>query len=54
MSQGAIDLKEVSLAFGTGRNAVIALENLSLNIEPGEILSLLGPSGCGKSSRASC
>ena len=48
--RGAIDLKEVTLAFGQGPNAVIALQKLSLSLRPGDFLSVLGPSGCGKSS----
>ena len=51
--RGAIDLKEVTLAFGQGPNAVIALQKLSLSLRPGDFLSVLGPSGCGKSSRIS-
>jgi NitT/TauT family transport system ATP-binding protein len=31
-------------------NGVVALERLSLQIWPGEFVSLLGPSGCGKST----
>jgi NitT/TauT family transport system ATP-binding protein len=50
MSRGAIELHDVNLTFGTGRNAVTALESLSLSLRPGEFLSILGPSGCGKSS----
>jgi NitT/TauT family transport system ATP-binding protein len=50
MNRGAIDLKDVTLAFGEGRNAVTALKNLSLALRPGEFLCILGPSGCGKSS----
>jgi NitT/TauT family transport system ATP-binding protein len=50
MSRGAIELRDVNLTFGSGRNAVTALESLSLNLRPGEFLSILGPSGCGKSS----
>jgi NitT/TauT family transport system ATP-binding protein len=50
MSRGAIALENVTLAFGEGRNAVTALQSLSLILRPGDFLSVLGPSGCGKSS----
>ena len=50
MSNGSIELKDITLAFGGGRNSVTALENFTLAIRPGELLSVLGPSGCGKSS----
>jgi NitT/TauT family transport system ATP-binding protein len=32
------------------RNGTLALNGVSLNVMPGEFLSLLGPSGCGKST----
>ena len=50
MSEGSIDLNNVTLAFGEEPNAVTALENFTLAVRPGEALSVLGPSGCGKSS----
>ncbi len=50
MSDGAINLREVTLVFGAGSQAVVALEDLSLHVEAGELLTILGPSGCGKSS----
>lgn len=42
----SIALKKVSLKF----NDVSAVDSLSVDIDDGELVSLLGPSGCGKSS----
>jgi sulfonate transport system ATP-binding protein len=46
----AVRLRGVSKAFGTGSSALLALDNVSLDVAPGEFVCLLGASGCGKST----
>lgn len=47
---GLIEVSDVTFGYGRGAHFVAILEDLDLDIEPGEILCLLGPSGCGKTS----
>lgn len=45
-----IELQNVSRFFGKGKEQVTAVDDISLAIEPGEIVCLVGESGCGKST----
>jgi len=45
-----IRLDHVSKTYGAGESAVRAVENLSLELEPGKFFILMGPSGSGKTT----
>jgi len=49
-SQPHIQISQVSKTFSVGDNAVVALDDINLQIQHGEFICLLGPSGCGKST----
>jgi putative spermidine/putrescine transport system ATP-binding protein len=44
--EGSVQLVDVTKRFAD----VVAVDSLSLQVQPAEFLSLLGPSGCGKTT----
>jgi NitT/TauT family transport system ATP-binding protein len=48
MSELVVSLRNVRKTFAAG--GVVAVEEIDLDIQPGEFISLIGPSGCGKST----
>ena len=46
----AIGIRTLTKVFGSGQAAATAVDNVTLDIAPGELFFLLGPSGCGKTT----
>jgi ABC-2 type transport system ATP-binding protein len=46
----AIQTHDLTMLYGSGRAAKLALDHLNLTIQPGEIFGYLGPNGAGKTT----
>lgn len=50
MPSPIISLQDISKLYGFGDATTVALDEVSLDIDPGEFVGVMGPSGCGKST----
>ncbi|MHB0989739.1 MAG: ABC transporter ATP-binding protein [Burkholderiales bacterium] len=48
--KGNIEIRNLDVRFGRGTNQVAAVSDVTIDVKPGEFVSILGPSGCGKST----
>jgi nitrate/nitrite transport system ATP-binding protein len=46
----SIQIENIKIAFDTPKGQYVAVQNVSLDVKPGEIISIIGHSGCGKST----
>jgi len=50
MKQDYLVLENLVKIFQSGKNALTAVDNVSVKVKEGELVTLLGPSGCGKTT----
>ena len=54
MSSPMLEIKNLKKVYGTGKDAKVAVDDLSLTVERGAFFGLLGPNGAGKSTTIHC
>lgn len=50
MSQNILHVENITMQFG----GVVAVNNLSVDVNSGEIVALIGPNGAGKTTAFNC
>jgi nitrate/nitrite transport system ATP-binding protein len=50
MSKSFVQIENVDMVFNTRKGRFVALQNINLQVQQGEFVTLIGHSGCGKST----
>jgi ABC-2 type transport system ATP-binding protein len=46
----AIELESLTKRYGRGESSILAVDDVTLRVEPGQVIGLLGPNGAGKTT----
>ena len=49
-----IEAQNLTMMYGTGETAVMALSHVNLSIAAGDFVAVMGPSGCGNRPSCTC